>query len=101
MRAFSSPRCARRGERESADPNVIARLRSLQYLRRRVVARIDRVLEELVISVGPELAHVRIGLHDRVDVLAALLLDLADVDVADHVAELVEADRAADRIQIG
>src|SRR5712691_936388 len=59
------------------------------------LAVVDRVLQELVGIVGPELADVRIGLDHGVDELAALLLDLADVDVADHVAVLVEAHRAA------
>src|SRR6516164_6453672 len=55
------------------------------------LAIVDRMLEELVRVVGPELADVGIGLDHGVDELAALLLDLADVDVADHVAVLVEA----------
>src|SRR5262245_11611419 len=59
------------------------------------LAIVDRMLEELVRVVGPELADVGIGLDHGVDELAALLLDLADVDVADHVAVLVEAHRAA------
>src|SRR5712691_3653851 len=59
------------------------------------LAVVDRVLQELVGIVGPELADVRIGLDHGVDELAALLLDLADVDVADHVAVLVEAHGAA------
>src|SRR5437870_9884039 len=45
---------------------------SLQILRRRIIARVDRVLQELVLAVGPELADVRIGLHDRVDELAEI-----------------------------
>src|SRR5260221_3868436 len=56
---------------------------------------VDRMLEELVRVVGPELADVGIGLDHGVDELAALLLDLADVDGADHGAVLVEAHRAA------
>src|SRR6476620_3187595 len=48
----------------------------LEILRRRIVAPVDRVLQELVLVVGPELANVRIGLDDGVDVLAVLLLDL-------------------------
>src|SRR5262249_4675922 len=58
-------------------------------------AVVDRVLEELVGIVGPELADVRIGLDHRIDQLAALLLDLADIDVTDHVAVFVEAHRTA------
>src|SRR5262245_10677600 len=75
------------------------RLLLLEILRRRGVARVDRVLQEVVHVVGPELADVRIGLDHRVDQLAALLLDLADVDVADGVAVLVEAQGAAQRVR--
>src|SRR3954471_14291978 len=71
----------------------------LEILGRRVVARINRVLEELVLLVGPELADVGIGLDHGVDVLAVLLLDLADIDVADDVAELVEPHRAAQGVR--
>src|SRR5260221_4090097 len=71
----------------------------LEILGRRVVARIDRVLEEFVLLVGPELADVGIGLDHRVDVSPVLLLDLAEVDVADHVAELVEPHRAAQGVR--
>src|SRR5262249_24380861 len=67
----------------------------LEVLGRRVVARIDRVLQEFVLVVGPELADVGIGLDHRVDVAPVLLLDLADIDVTDDVAELVEAHRSA------
>src|SRR6185312_9204375 len=42
---------------------------------RREVARIDRLLEELLLVVGPELTHVVIGLDRLVDVFAARLLD--------------------------
>src|SRR6266508_5542611 len=71
----------------------------LEVLRRRVVARIDRVLQELVLLIGPELADVGIGLDHRVDVAPVLLLDLAEVDVADHVAEFVEPHRAAQGVR--
>src|SRR6266446_1980051 len=67
----------------------------LQVLRRREVARVHRVLQELFRAVGPELAHVRIGVDHAVHQPAVLALDLADVDVADHVAVLVEPDLAA------
>src|SRR5258708_27889097 len=67
----------------------------LQILRRREVARVHRVLEELLGLVGPELAHVRIGLDHGVHQPAVLALHLAAVVVADDVAVLVEADRAA------
>src|SRR5262249_27190838 len=59
------------------------------------LAIVDRMLEELVRVVGPELADVGIVRDHGVDELTALLLDLANVDVADHVAVLVEAHRAA------
>src|SRR5262249_50041424 len=59
------------------------------------LAIVDRMLEELARVIGPELADVGIGLDHGVDELAALLLHLADVDVADHVAVLVEAHRPA------
>src|SRR6266508_3835341 len=71
----------------------------LEVLRRRVVARIDRILQELVLLIGPELAHVGIGLDHRVDVTPVLLLDLADIDVADDVAEFVEPHRAAQGVR--
>src|SRR5262249_29636671 len=45
----------------------------LEVLCRRVVARIDRVLQEFVLVVGPELADVGIGLDHRVDVAPVLL----------------------------
>src|SRR5919108_4788279 len=71
----------------------------LEVLRRRIVARIDRVLEKLVLLIGPELADVGIGLDHRVDVTAVLLLHLADIDVADRIAELVEPQRAAQGVR--
>src|SRR5271165_2022935 len=55
------------------------------------LAVVDGVLEELIRIVSPELTDIRIGLDHRVDELAAFPLDLADVDVADHVAVFVEA----------
>src|SRR5262249_33038466 len=71
---------------EKMDPRVkpggdgVDRGLLLEILCRRVVARIDRVLQELVLLVGPELADVGIGLDHLVDVSPILLLDLADVD---------------------
>src|SRR5215510_13994507 len=61
----------------------------------REVPRIHRVLQELVRLVRPELAHVRVGVDHPVHQPALLALDLADVDVADHVAVLVELHGAA------
>src|SRR3954467_5509974 len=56
-----------------------------QVLRRRPVARVHRVLQELLRIVGPELADVRIRVDDGVRQAAGPALDLADVDVAHHV----------------
>src|SRR5665213_253912 len=67
-------------------------------LERREVARVDRLREELLLVVGPELTHVVIGLDRLVDVFAAGLFDTADEEVADHVAEVIELDRSARRI---
>src|SRR6185437_549644 len=53
---------------------------------------VNRLLEELVLPIGPELADVRIGLDDGVPKLGLgitehlLFLDLLDVDVLDRVA---------------
>src|SRR5262249_34972413 len=66
----------------------------LEVLCRRVVARIDRVLQEFVLVVGPELADVGVGLDYRVDVAAVFFFDLADIDVADHVSQLLQSHRA-------
>src|SRR6185312_5366539 len=65
---------------------------------RRIVARIDRLRQELLLVVSPELAHVMVGLDGLVDVLSVGLLDTADVEVADDIAEVVELDRAARRV---
>src|SRR5262245_2894722 len=66
-----------------------------EVFRRRVVARIDRIGQELLLVIGPELADVGVGLDDSVDELAALALALADENLADHVAILIELDRPA------
>src|SRR6202158_958136 len=39
----------------------------LQILCRRIVARIDRVLQECGLVIGPELTDIRIGLDDGID----------------------------------
>src|SRR5207237_6724762 len=54
----------------------------LQVLRGREVSRVDRVLEELVRLVGPELAHVRVGADHGVHQAPLLAGDLADVHIA-------------------
>src|SRR2546425_11189849 len=62
----------------------------LQVFRRREVARVHRVLQELLRVVGPELAHVGIGVDHAVHQAPSLALTLADLAVADHVAEFVD-----------
>src|SRR4249920_2434431 len=61
---------------------------------RRKVARINRLLEELLLVVRPELAHVVVGFYGFVPqaqtVLGALFAQLPDVEVANHVAEMIE-----------
>src|SRR5882672_10924435 len=61
-----------------------------QVLRGRPIARIDRIFQKLLRIVGPELAHAGIGEDDRVDQPAFLAFDLANIDVADDIAVLVE-----------
>src|SRR5262249_17272314 len=68
-------------------------------LQRRIVARVDRLRQEPLLVVGPELADVRVGLDRRVDELAVLALAAPDVEVADHVAEMIEAERSARRVR--
>src|SRR6266850_4748024 len=89
--------------RKSSPPN--ARLLSvwiaqycrlgLQILGGRVVPGVGRVLQILLGLVGPELAHVRIGVHHLVHQPSLLARDAPDVHVADHVAVLVERHRPA------
>src|SRR5450631_1174384 len=50
----------------------------LQVLCRRIVARIDGVLQELRLIIGPELADIRVGLDDGIDQPTILPCDLAD-----------------------
>src|SRR5215469_10184727 len=52
---------------------------------RRIIARIDRLREEPVLLISPELAHILIGLDNFVDELAVLFFDPANVDVADDI----------------
>src|SRR5579864_3193277 len=91
--------------RKSSPPNVtlltastsqtlIERIGGGSALERRIVPRVDRLGEEPLLVVGPELAHVRVRLDGGVDQLVALSLAAPDVDVADHVAEVVEVERA-------
>src|SRR5437867_2769882 len=78
-----------------AIPAALPNARSLAVLARRVVAGVGGVLQELVGPVGPELTHAREGVDDRILKPAADALDLADVDVLDRVAEVVELHGAA------
>src|SRR5262249_7396739 len=64
----------------------------LKVLCGRVVACVDRVSQECLFVVGPELAHARIGLDDRVHQLAVLALAAADENVAHNVAVLIKFD---------
>src|SRR5262249_1802356 len=50
-------------------------LRSLAIFARREVAAVDRLLEELVLAVGPELADRRIGLDHRVPQLVLVVAE--------------------------
>src|SRR5689334_8662952 len=84
--------CTKKGP--DARPRVPFLLR-LEILRRRPVARVDRILEEVPLLVGPELAHVQVGVDDAVHQPALLALDLADVHVPDDVAEVIEVHRSA------
>src|SRR5207247_2882313 len=69
----------------------------LQVLRRREVARVHRVLQELLRVIRPELAHIGIGVDHAVQQASVLALHLADVDVAEDVALRVDPDMAARR----
>src|SRR5262249_30209394 len=65
---------------------------------RRIVPRVDRLGQEPLLVVRPELAHVLVALDRRVDELVALPLAAPDVERADHVAEVIEAERPARRV---
>src|ERR1700680_539419 len=47
---------------------------------RRIVARIDRVLQERCLVIGPELGDVRIGLDHGIDQPAVAARHFADID---------------------
>src|SRR6185312_3568252 len=72
----------------------------------RIVAVIDRMRQELLLALGPELVDLRIGLDHDVPQLRLvvaehlLLLDLLDVDVLDRVTHVVEFDRAARCVEL-
>src|SRR5258708_1179838 len=63
------------------DPRATAAGRSA--LQRRIIPRVDRLRQEPLLVVGPELADVLVGLDRRVDELASLALAAPDVEVAD------------------
>src|SRR5919205_455613 len=52
---------------------------------RRIVARVDRILQERGFFISPELGDVRIGLDHGVDQPALVARHLADISVAYHV----------------
>src|SRR6266851_7574022 len=62
----------------------------LEVLGRRLIATVDRLCQESLLVVGPELAHVGIGLDHCVRELAVLLLTLADEHRTHDVAEMIE-----------
>src|SRR5207249_1549058 len=65
---------------------------------RRIVPRVDRLSQEPLLVVGPELADFRIGLDRRVDELVALPLGPPDVEGPDHVTEVIERERPSGRV---
>src|SRR5579864_4139509 len=69
---------------------------------RRIVARVNRVREELLFGPGPELADIFIcldGLVPKLEpVFGPLVHHAADVDVANHVVEVIELERTSRRV---
>src|SRR5580700_4429287 len=68
----------------------------------RIIARIDRVREVFLLRPIPELADVLVGLDGLVPefqaVFGAFGANAADVEIADHVAEMIELERPARRV---
>src|SRR5579872_526622 len=68
----------------------------------RITARIDRVREEVLLGQSPELTDVLISVNRLVPkleaVFGALFADTPDVEIANHVVEVIELDRSARRI---
>src|SRR5262249_33550912 len=66
---------------------------------RRIVARVDRMREILLLGPGPELGDVLVGLDGFVPELEAVFgpfgADAPDVEGADHIVEMIELDRPA------
>src|SRR5438128_1390077 len=101
-RSANAPLSRKRGRGSVGDVRAWINNNPRSALHRRVVARIDRLRQKLFLVVGPELADVMVGLDGLVPeleaVLGAFLAELADVEVADHVAEVIELERAARRV---
>src|SRR6188768_3862139 len=74
---------------------TLMRIGRRSALERRVIARVHRLGQEPLLLVRPELAHLGICLDGGVDQLAALALASPDVEAADHVAEVIEAEGPA------
>src|SRR6478609_3365444 len=72
---------------------------------RRIIPRIDRMREVLLLRPVPELADILVGLHRLIPeleaVFRALFAHLANVNVADDIAEMVELDRPARGVRQG
>src|SRR5215469_13176423 len=64
----------------------------------RIIARIDRLGEEPLFVIAPELTDVGIGPDDGIDQLFAFPLAAADEDVADDITEMVEMKSSARRV---
>src|SRR5690348_8976646 len=64
------------------DPAALPDRVALRF-QRRIIARIDRLREEGLLVIGPELADILVGLDRLVHELAVLLLNAANVDIAD------------------
>src|SRR5215472_3648654 len=75
------------------------KLTSSAFRQRRVVARIDRVSEIFRLWPRPELADVLVGLDGLVpqleSVFGAFFAETPDIDVADHIVEVIELERPA------
>src|SRR5919108_5782023 len=94
--ARSPPNAFETRARRSASGSL--RGASLAVFAWRIVAAVERALHVLVGLVLPELADGRVRGDHRVLQLAADALHLADVDVLDGVAEVVDLQRAARRL---
>src|SRR5215813_14043077 len=104
--ARATPSTARRPPKCLVTPSSVRAYSAFMTLGRpplaglawRIVARVERHLQELVGIVFPELAHCRIGEDHGVLELAAYSLHLAHVDVLDGIAPLVDDDRPAGKV---